>query len=234
MASIKISDLPSVSTITDSDIMPIVNGDDTKKVLISQLKELFGGDSSGSNINVYEFEITDQVFNYGQSFNTTNKTKLQTLLNDLYTNGIKTFSLLVTVQDATMLNDKLIKYQFLMSPNRNTIELTNKPTYLSFGGLMRPGWLSDTTIGYFSIIASLTWSGDTCTVSSAEYNWTVTSVVSYSDVLTKTNVNYYVPTSNYHPATKKYVDDKIWIGTQAQYDALSSHSNSTIYFIKES
>ena len=51
------------------------------------------------------------------------------------------------------------------------------------------------------------------------------------------NTIAYTPTSNYHPSTKKYVDDsisnKIWIGTQTEYDNLSSYSDSTLYFIKD-
>ena len=34
-----------------------------------------------------------------------------------------------------------------------------------------------------------------------------TTKVSFNDVLTKTNITTYTPTANYHPATKKYVDD---------------------------
>lgn len=37
----------------------------------------------------------------------------------------------------------------------------------------------------------------------------ITTPVPSSDVLTKTNMSPYSPTSNYHPATKKYVDDAI-------------------------
>lgn len=65
--------------------------------------------------------------------------------------------------------------------------------------------------------------------------------------------NAYMPTSDWQPATKKYVDqavqsatgggitnDTVWTstsvtkiraGTQAQYEALSSYSNSTIYYV---
>lgn len=31
-----------------------------------------------------------------------------------------------------------------------------------------------------------------------------------ADVLTKENTTSYTPTANYHPATKKYVDDIVW------------------------
>lgn len=43
--------------------------------------------------------------------------------------------------------------------------------------------------------------------------------------LTVENSNYttpYIPTADYQPATKKYVDDRNWVWTQAQYDALVS------------
>ena len=39
-------------------------------------------------------------------------------------------------------------------------------------------------------------------------NWnTISNKVNIVDVLTKTNITTYTPTANYHPATKKYVDD---------------------------
>lgn len=47
-----------------------------------------------------------------------------------------------------------------------------------------------------------------------------------SDVLTKTNTTSYTPSANYHPATKKYVDDKTVYCTQAEYDALPSSKTS--------
>ena len=53
------------------------------------------------------------------------------------------------------------------------------------------------------------------------------------NVLLKDNTTAYTPTADYHPATKKYIDDKIWVGTQAEYDLLTP-SNDTLYFIKES
>ena len=61
--------------------------------------------------------------------------------------------------------------------------------------------------------------------------------------LSKTNTVAYTPTSDYHPATKKYVDDttmpksdvinSFWKGTQAEYDALTTKSNTTLYIVEE-
>lgn len=41
-----------------------------------------------------------------------------------------------------------------------------------------------------------------------------------NNVLTKDNTETYTPTGDYQPATKKYIDDKQKILTQTQYDAL--------------
>ena len=80
---------------------------------------------------------------------------------------------------------------------------------------------------------------------------TIGNKANTSDVLTKTNTTSYTPTANYHPATKKYVDDAvsqgswwiqalpwspieikyIWAWTQEQYDALSTYREDTIYHI---
>lgn len=61
---------------------------------------------------------------------------------------------------------------------------------------------------------------------------------------------YFTPTADYHPATKKYVDDaisqawwwnvssttinNIWTGTQVEYDAIATKSTTTLYFVIES
>lgn len=68
------------------------------------------------------------------------------------------------------------------------------------------------------------------TVRVVSLNWTVQSatviaeVTAWSDFLS-TNYNYptpYVPQYDWSPATKKYVDDRNWVWTQQQYDALPS------------
>ena len=76
------------------------------------------------------------------------------------------------------------------------------------------------------------WSGDVFTAS---------KIIFYNviyDFLSKENTGTYNPTANsYNPATTKYVDtaisNKIWIGTQTEYDNLSTYNENTLYFIKE-
>lgn len=41
------------------------------------------------------------------------------------------------------------------------------------------------------------------------------------------------PTENMDVATKQYVDNKIWIGTQTEYDAIITKDSNTVYIIKE-
>lgn len=57
--------------------------------------------------------------------------------------------------------------------------------------------------------------------------------IDLSNYLAKNNTTAFTPTGDYNPATKKYVDDKIWVGTQTEYDNLQTHSNDIIYFIKD-
>ena len=58
-----------------------------------------------------------------------------------------------------------------------------------------------------------------------------------SDVLTKTNTTSFTPSDDYHPATKKYVDDNKWTNivycTQSEYDLLPSSktSDGKVYMI---
>ena len=63
--------------------------------------------------------------------------------------------------------------------------------------------------------------------------------------LSISNTIEYEPITDYNPATKKYVDTELtkkvnteqglslWTGTKAEYDAITSKSNTTLYFIKE-
>lgn len=49
----------------------------------------------------------------------------------------------------------------------------------------------------------------TCLVGSSKYVLNMTKIIDADTVLTKTNTTSFTPTNNYHPATKKYVDDAV-------------------------
>lgn len=54
-----------------------------------------------------------------------------------------------------------------------------------------------------------------------------------ANVLSKNNTTEYTPTGNYHPATKKYVDDKITCGTEDLTAGTSELATGTVYFVYE-
>ena len=66
----------------------------------------------------------------------------------------------------------------------------------------------------------------TCLVGGSKYTLNMTKIVDTDTVLTKTNTTTYTPTANYHPATKKYVDDTI--AANAGGDKLSDYDIYTI------
>lgn len=77
-------------------------------------------------------------------------------------------------------------------------------------------------VGYFDRPPLLTWvpyleeTGSGEVILNEEINsnidvFAVKELVGSSDVLTKNNTSAYTPTNDYHPATKKYVDDKILV-----------------------
>ena len=53
------------------------------------------------------------------------------------------------------------------------------------------------------------------------------------NILFKNNTTEYTPTGNYHPATKKYVDDKITYGTEDLTAGTSELATGTVYFVYE-
>ncbi len=94
----------------------------------------------------------------------------------------------------------------------------------------------------------------TITYDGSTYTWAyVPQWQALANVIEPTGVPYqwyFTPTADYHPATKKYVDDAIsqawwwnvssstintiWTGTQTEYDAITTKSTTTLYFVIES
>lgn len=145
------------------------------------------------------------------------------------------------------LYNQTIKYGFAKVKYRNSAKtelwycvenVSNQTTQYNFY-LMNNGVIdTNDNTKYYVYAVRGSWSDN---VFNASTIYTVkvqmTEFVKGNQVLTKTNTSSYIPTTDYNPATKKYVDDsisnKIWIGTQTEYDALTTYSDSTLYFIKE-
>lgn len=242
MASIKISDLASVTTLTDNDVMPIVNGNDTKKVSLQQLGDKITSAVIGTKIPYYILNLTTRVSDAKVNLNATDMEALGNIFTDAYANNHKLINILLC---ATTNGGNEI--QLLLLPSVSYANQYGQPSILSKPTSYVFEYFSNRTgyVGYpadqkqYTIIFgwmnvyAMSWSDDVCTVTGCQFNGTGNAIPTVTGVLMKTNSFSYTPTANYHPATKKYVDDKTWVGTQAEYDALTTHSDSTIYFIKE-
>ena len=95
---------------------------------------------------------------------------------------------------------KKTQYNFMINP---IINITGAPIQV---------WNTYLKIAYIYISGS--WDSDnkfTCNAirCNAVFNETVENITTDNKVLTKTNTTAFTPTENYHPATKKYVDDSI-------------------------
>ena len=65
----------------------------------------------------------------------------------------------------------------------------------------------------------MAWNGDVCTISIGRNDGAKYTLPIESNVLTKTNTISFTPTANYHPTTKKYVDDSIAAIPSSSYTA---------------
>lgn len=125
-------------------------------------------------------------------------TKLTNIIKEVYDSGQDFFNLLVTTA-----NYRKTPITFTYSNNSIQVKATN----ISLFAIASNNRITNNVTNYqiFSIQLSLSisWSGDVPTVLSARV------FTDKSSYLSTENTGIYTPTSNYHPATKKYVDDAI-------------------------
>ena len=131
--------------------------------------------------------------------------ELQAGLQAAYDAGLSTVDITLAFKTNNSSTLGYMTYQVYGLRLHSSVHIIGKPTsmhYLDFN--------SDTTtyadaapIRKFELVISATWSGDTITVTAAQYRLVQKNLL-FSD-----NVYAYTPTGNYNPATKKYVDDSI-------------------------
>ena len=273
MASIKISELDNVTTLVDSDALPIVNGNKTKKVTISKLGDILAtknyvneviGDigSTGftpiivetlptSNIStntVYlvlnEQQADKNIYNeyiyVGGKWEIVGSTAVD--LSDYYTkdevdNKINIVSIDVSGFWSTSFKSDGSGTGYASSntnvsvglqeiakigANKCIIHIYNRYSsmlcvYANTYNHSDGGWGAYYTGVYQDRSGT---NGSKCTITTkysstgSPQNMIVNfdygdGFVSKDNVLTKTNTTSYTPSANYHPATKKYVDDAI-------------------------
>lgn len=160
------------------------------------------------------------------SFNT----QLTTIINNIF-GKYQTFSL------QFFMNNRLVTFNpsYTNAGNYGTPVLGAHPSKLSLFAIINDNKLSientsnpTTFFKYIPVILTIemTWSEDTVTVTSSKYRTygnvdTIPSVGYINEnTLKKTNTTAYTPTSDYHPATKKYVDDNKYTLPIASADTL--------------
>lgn len=136
-------------------------------------------------------------------------TELSNIINNLYINGEEGFQLILKAQKwlipfycCNILRGKL----GIQSKPNGIYFATPYTTCYSINGINND---LSASLGYFSLNLTLTWTDNICTVTKASYSWRQINVSASNDILTKTNTSSYKPTNDYHPSTKKYVDDSI-------------------------
>ena len=131
--------------------------------------------------------------------------ELQAGLQAAYDAGLSTVDITLAFKTNNSNTLGYMSYQVYNLRLHSGIHLIGKPTSMHYSEFN-----SNTTtfadaapIKKFQLVISATWSGNTITVTRAEYRL-VQKTIMFLD-----NTYNYTPTANYHPASKKYVDDSI-------------------------
>lgn len=238
MSLIKISELPQIETIETVDVLPIVNGNATKKVSIEQLQKNIGG-------------LTQQIIQSVDDVTEPNILYLlpETTVEDdnkykeyMYING--NAELIGSSEGAaSVVYDFNISFPENQTGSLTEVDKTNLATILQQA--YKDGasaiilniipssdvWRTypiqlDTSInlkqndiqGYLILESSIvkyitfncTWSDNGCVVNSGEFGqYNITDADLNNRVLKKDDNTPYTPTDDYNPATKLYVDNAI-------------------------
>lgn len=192
------------------------DGDDPATYSWEQINVQPSGGSSSTQFNVptYHLELDTTGTGYnGVTFNSTDKTAMAGVINDAYSKGYSMFNIMLTYLPSN--GNYPQQYLFFISNGSNYPSILSKPTSLRFTCVTHNSGNSfiSTANAYAIICASLemdlTWSEDVCTVTNCTVGTKSSGVITSSAVLLKTNTTAYTPSSNYHPATKLYVDTAV-------------------------
>ena len=269
MASIKISELEEVVTLSESDTLPITNEGDTKQVAISKLGDILATkeyvnktiseladmgftpviveslpteniqtntiymilseDGEGKNIYeewMYINNVWEQV---GSSGVNAAKFDDDQGLKRFYLTGNPSFSALSeTIGKTTTLGASIVETTQRaydeMEVGEKAIIIMTHPTYGLFKCYAtKASETSFTFVDSYVVNATQIYSFRIMPVTisdgvlSFKNNYTGTATKThiadsnkvYANFLSKTNTTSYTPSANYHPATKKYVDNAI-------------------------
>lgn len=164
--------------------------------------------ASGCDIPVYNFKMTSEYHKVTSTvtyvyMSSDDKIALQNIIQNAYDKGLETFALFVNQRVGTYTGTNEMHQDYLLTiVNGNLIK--NKPSSLLLAGYSQGNsTFTDVYLSKLNILLQLSWNGDSCTVGFARY------INVELRPLSSDNTVVYVPTSDYNPATKKYVDDQV-------------------------
>lgn len=193
MSTIKISELNSISSLTNSDVLPIVNEAETKKVSISQLQDIF---ASKEYVNESIKNIPDNTYIINTSTSNEEKITIMQEVYDKYTSGVLAQLFYVDTSGNVFRLFDVDKFD-------STIDF-----YVINGGSASTQY----GVGYYAY--------DRYKISCGYSESVITSVTiselsdiyvlaDNAQILGINNQTEFTPQVDYQPSTKKYVDDSI-------------------------
>ena len=179
------------------------------------------------NIPTYKLEISYRIWkNSVTNLTETEKMRLQDILQYNYDNNIDYFAIYLHSEYD---NTNAIVY----SPTK---KLSTKPSGAANGYYMKGDLYIDSmpqstttkaTGRTIQLRADLSWNDNVVTISAAAIYETEKDFMFYTDnYLAKDNTTSFTPTSDYNPATKKYVDDNK--GQTIQYSTMPTADSTTV------
>lgn len=201
MATKKISELTEATSLTLNDLLPIVNGNETKNTKLEALKDFLSLGYEGHTI----YELNSTVNTLDIDANTKDFADVIPELNTLINSHLGE-TLFIVIRDPSKVNLGSDNYLLFFSVSFK--KATGKPGTNIIGGPTAIYFsYSGVRIAHFWMEFDKSSDG-TITINTLNIRMPE-SIVMSSEVLTKTNTSSYTPGSDYNPATKKYVDDQI-------------------------
>ena len=164
--------------------------------------------ASGCDIPVYNFKMTSEYHKVTSTvtyvyMSSDDKIALQNIIQNAYDKGLETFALFVNQRVGTYTGTNEMHQDYLLTIVNGKL-IKNKPSSLLLAGYSQGNSTStDVYLSKLNISLPLSWNEDSCTVGTTTY------INIELRPLSSDNTIMYVPTSDYNPATKKYVDDQV-------------------------
>lgn len=206
-----VGDLSTLKTTDKDSVVDAVNELVDKQLVAGDGIELNGNViKSVSDVPIYRIKVSEYIYDDAfVSIDQQDILKIEDKINKAYKSGLNTIGFIVS----SIHNDE----QYLLINNSSDIQ--SKPSsywlysiesihnrYFNFGRT------EAYTLLTIQLMISLSWTEDTCKVTSANI------CRAPLPLLATNNTVQYIPTSDYHPATKKYVDDKVAEGSGSGVD----------------